>query len=299
MLKTFKSKINYHIILKYIKKCGSEDMAKDKGMCFVIMPISDPDNYAKGHFESVYKDIFAPAINKAGYTPHRVDEDVSSGLIQAKIIENLINAPMVICDLSTRNPNVLFELGIRQAYDKPVVLVQEIGTDRIFDINGISCIDYDPSLFYRSVLDMQEKIANAIQETEKNPKYNSLVTALSIYTANYQNKDFDVGELDAMRWNSIMNQLSDIKTELGKIGLASFEGEKSRSILTRKRWLTSNEIDEMAKKDYTNRDEAMRDLQQLKDFMQACGPEGLSRGQQIMVMKSVDRLNEILRQLSN
>lgn len=274
-------------------------MAKDKGMCFVIMPISDPDNYAKGHFESVYKDIFAPAINKAGYTPHRVDEDVSSGLIQAKIIENLINAPMVICDLSTRNPNVLFELGIRQAYDKPVVLVQEIGTDRIFDINGISCIDYDPSLFYRSVLDMQEKIANAIQETEKNPKYNSLVTALSIYTANYQNKDFDVGELDAMRWNSIMNQLSDIKTELGKIGLASFEGEKSRSILTRKRWLTSNEIDEMAKKDYTNRDEAMRDLQQLKDFMQACGPEGLSRGQQIMVMKSVDRLNEILRQLSN
>ena len=74
---------------------------------------------------------------------------------------------MAICDLSTRNPNVLFELGIRQAYDKPVVLVQETGTDRIFDINGISCIDYDPSLIYRSVLDTQDKIANAIQETEK------------------------------------------------------------------------------------------------------------------------------------
>ena len=49
-------------------------VADEKGKCFVIMPISDPDGYDKGHFESVYKDIFAPAIEKAGYTPHRVDE---------------------------------------------------------------------------------------------------------------------------------------------------------------------------------------------------------------------------------
>lgn len=96
-------------------------MADNKGKCFVIMPISDPDGYEEGHFESVYRDIFVPAIEDAEYEPHRVDEDVSTGVIQAKILEQLINAPMAICDLSTRNPNVLFELGIRQAYDKPVV----------------------------------------------------------------------------------------------------------------------------------------------------------------------------------
>ncbi len=196
---------------------GGGGVADEKGKCFVIMPISDPDGYDKGHFESVYKDIFAPAIEKAGYTPHRVDEDVSSGLIQAKIIENLINAPMAICDLSTRNPNVLFELGIRQAYDKPVVLVQEAGTKRIFDINGISCIDYDPSLIYRSVLDTQDEIANAIQETEKNPQYNSLVTALSISAAKYEQKSFATGDLNAIMLRDIADKLDSLESQVERI----------------------------------------------------------------------------------
>ena len=196
---------------------GGGGVADEKGKCFVIMPISDPDGYDKGHFESVYKDIFAPAIEKAGYTPHRVDEDARSGLIQAKIVENLISAPMAICDLSTRNPNVLFELGIRQAYDKPVVLVQETGTDRIFDINGISCIDYDPSLIYRSVLDTQDKIANAIQETEKNPQYNSLVTALSISAAKYEQKSFATGDLNAIMLRDITDKLESLELQIQKM----------------------------------------------------------------------------------
>ena len=66
---------------------GGGGVADEKGKCFVIMPISDPDGYDKGHFESVYKDIFAPAIEKAGYTPHRVDEDARSGLIQARLLK--------------------------------------------------------------------------------------------------------------------------------------------------------------------------------------------------------------------
>ena len=100
-------------------------MNEEKKTCFAIMPISDPTGYEAGHFLKVYEDIFKPAIEEVGYTPHRVDEDSASSLIQTKIIRNLIEAPMAICDLSTRNPNVLFELGIRQAFDKPVVLVQE------------------------------------------------------------------------------------------------------------------------------------------------------------------------------
>ena len=124
---------------------------------------------------------------------------------------------MAICDLSTRNPNVLFELGIRQAYDKPVVLVQETGTDRIFDINGISCIDYDPSLIYRSVLDTQDKIANAIQETEKNPQYNSLVTALSISAAKYEQKSFATGDLNAIMLRDITDKLESLELQIQKM----------------------------------------------------------------------------------
>ena len=47
----------------------------DKGECFVIMPISDPEGYEEGHFRRVYEDILAPAIAAAGFIPVRADED--------------------------------------------------------------------------------------------------------------------------------------------------------------------------------------------------------------------------------
>lgn len=47
---------------------------------------------------------------------------------------------MAICDLSSRNPNVMYELGIRQAYGKKVVLIQDDATDKIFDVAGINTV---------------------------------------------------------------------------------------------------------------------------------------------------------------
>ena len=59
------------------------------------------------------------------------------------IFEAVQNCPIALCDLSSKNPNVLYELGLRQAYDKPVVLVKDEKTGRIFDVSGINTISYD------------------------------------------------------------------------------------------------------------------------------------------------------------
>ena len=120
--------------------------------CFVIMPISDPDGYEVDHFRRVYEDLFVPACEKAGFRAVRADATAQSNLIHLDILQKLINSPMVLCDLSARNPNVLFELGIRQAFDKPTVLVQETGTPRIFDISPLRIIDYRPGLRYREAV---------------------------------------------------------------------------------------------------------------------------------------------------
>jgi len=133
--------------------------------CFVIMPISDPDDYCSGHFKRVYDDIFTPAIKAAGFTPYRADQDVASNLIQLEILRKLIDCPMAICDLSTRNPNVMFELGIRQAFDKPVTLVQEEGTPAIFDISQFRYITYRKERIYHEVLADQRTIAESIKST--------------------------------------------------------------------------------------------------------------------------------------
>lgn len=133
--------------------------------CFVIMPIADPDGYSKGHFARVYEDIFKPACEAAGFKALRADDVKQTNLIHLDILKKLIESPMAICDLSSRNPNVLFEFGLRQAFDKPTVLVQEVGTPKIFDISPLRYTEYRKELGYRDVLEDQQQIATAIKAT--------------------------------------------------------------------------------------------------------------------------------------
>lgn len=84
--------------------------------CFVIMPFSSPESY-DDHFTKIYNQIFIPAIKKAGYEPYRTDENKICDSIINKIFDGVQKSAMVLCDLSSRNPNVLYELGLRQAYD--------------------------------------------------------------------------------------------------------------------------------------------------------------------------------------
>lgn len=153
----------------------------EKDQCFVIMPIGELDTYPKDHFKQVYEDLLCPAIQEAGYEPKRADDDKSSSMIQVSIIRDIIESPMAVCDLSTRNPNVLFELGVRQAFDLPVVLVQEKDTPRIFDISTINTVDYRKNLIYREVIEDRKKIIDAIKETKDNKKgINSIIKLLNL-----------------------------------------------------------------------------------------------------------------------
>jgi len=184
--------------------------------CFVIMPIADPEGYDKGHFERVYKDIFIPAIQSAGFIPRRADEEKGTNLIHIEILRKLVECPLVICDLSSRNPNVLFELGIRQAFDKPVILVQEVGTPRIFDISSIRCVDYCKERIYHKVIEDQKNICDALlktaQEWEKGTSVNSIVKLLSI-TKPASLPDSSETQLDPMM-QVILAELSQIKEEV-------------------------------------------------------------------------------------
>ena len=130
------------------------------------MPISNPKDYKPGHFKNVYDYILKPAIENAGYEPYRVDQDLLSKDIMLKIIKGIQEFPMAICDLSSRNPNVLYELGLRQAYNLPVVLVKDDKTEDIFDVSGLMTHKYDSNLPYENVEKVKERITKAIKDTE-------------------------------------------------------------------------------------------------------------------------------------
>src|SRR5215831_1294203 len=119
--------------------------------CFVVMPITTPAAYAEpdgdpDHFAHVLSHLFRPALENLDYEvlPPSV---AGSELIHAEIVKKLEQSDLVLCDLSSLNPNVFFELGIRTALDRPIVLVRDELTAQIpFDLKAINVHTYDGSL---------------------------------------------------------------------------------------------------------------------------------------------------------
>jgi len=183
--------------------------------CFIIMPIADHPDYKQGHFKRVYEDIFAPACRASGYRPVRADDVAQTNLIHLDILQKLLESPMAICDLSTRNPNVLFELGLRQAFDKPTILVQEVGTPQIFDINLFRYTQYRNGLDYRDVLADQKSIQKVLEDTkiavQEKRSVNSIIKLLSITEAKLDDPS-NFGEKEY--FNILINEISSIKNQI-------------------------------------------------------------------------------------
>lgn len=159
-----------------------ETNEQTKKKCFVIMPISDVDDYPNGHFNRVYEHIIIPACEQEGYEPIRADATSKSNVIIVDILKNILNCEMAICDLSSRNPNVFYELGFRQAFNMKTVLMKDEKTDRPFDISSIRSINYESSLRIDLVNKAISELAKALKETKEMSEHepNSLLKLLSI-----------------------------------------------------------------------------------------------------------------------
>lgn len=145
-------------------KSAPEDTSTAK-TCFVMMPIADVDGYPAGHFTEVFKQLIEPAVTDAGYECTLATSTNSAHMIQLEVVTKVATADLCICDLSTNNPNVLFEYGIRQAFDKPTVLIKDDITRRIFDVSIFRDIEYDHTLRITNIIAARAQITKAIKDT--------------------------------------------------------------------------------------------------------------------------------------
>lgn len=120
--------------------------------CFVAMPFRERETgRSGGFFDEVLRALVAPAGRDAGFEVATANRD-GSDVIQATIVNELLDADLVVADLTENNPNVLFELGMRIAEDKPVALIRAKGTPAIFDVdNMLRVFEYDPNLWTSTV----------------------------------------------------------------------------------------------------------------------------------------------------
>ena len=130
---------------------------------FVMQPFS-------GHLGTYYEAIFKPAIKQAGLTPVRADDDIfATGKIMDQVWRGIRQAKVLVAELTSKNPNVFYELGLAHALEKPVILVSSNQEDVPFDLRHIRAIFYDQTdPFWGPKL--IDKIADNIKSALTNPE---------------------------------------------------------------------------------------------------------------------------------
>jgi len=149
---------------KALKKLEKKVKVKTGDTCFVMMPFGPP-------LGTYYDKVYKPAIEKAGLTPMRADDDLfGTGKIMDQIWIGINSAKILVAELTSRNPNVYYELGLAHALHKPVVLVSNTEEDVPFDLNHIRVIYYDmtdPFWGQKLIDKLAENILSAIKNPEE------------------------------------------------------------------------------------------------------------------------------------
>ncbi len=118
-------------------------------------------------FDSYYVKIFKPALTQEGYTVKRADDIFGPRPIMDDVRKSIKEADLILCEVTGRNPNVYYELGLAHAIGKSVILVSQFGEDIPFDVHHIRVIIYDTTLPDWS-RQLAKKIKLAIQDIETN-----------------------------------------------------------------------------------------------------------------------------------
>lgn len=135
-----------------------------KLQCGIVMPISSHSDYPKDHWNDVLN-ILIESIDETDFKPSLVSEDPAVGLIHERIVTNLYYNEIVVCDVSSKNPNVMFELGLRIAFDKPTIIIKDDLTTYNFDTGVIEHIPYPASLRFADIKKFKEILKSRIHDT--------------------------------------------------------------------------------------------------------------------------------------
>lgn len=158
--------------------------------CFVVMGFGKKMDFETNRLldlDKSYRNIIKPAVEAAGLSCVRADEIVHTGLIDVPMYEQLLQADVVIADLSTSNKNAFYELGIRHAL-RPcsTIIIAEDGIKAFpFDINHIAVrqyrhmgedIGFDEVMRFRTMLTdtIRTIVAKPLEEVNDSPVYTFL-----------------------------------------------------------------------------------------------------------------------------
>lgn len=182
--------------------------------CGIIMPISPIENCTKEHWTEV-KNILFDAIKDANFEPNLVSDADDSGVIQKRIVQNIYQNEMIVCDVSCKNANVMFELGMRLAFDKPTIIVMDNMTQYSFDTAPIEHLSYPRDLSYFKIMDFKKQLADKIKGTydaAQRPDYTTFLKNFGEFkTAAINPKEVNFQEFMASKLDELSNEIKNLR----------------------------------------------------------------------------------------
>lgn len=189
----------------------------EKIKCGIMMPIAlqkfGAVEYSKEYWESMLR-FLEDAIKEAGYEPTPVWADDNNSTVTRRIVDNIASLPLAVCVVSSFNPNVMIELGMRLNANKPVlVLLDENTASAPFDIKDLEYYPYPTRPLYTQYVVIKKAIAEFLKKMAK-PGYRNFKDNFS---------------------DSVLNENVDMQKSLEKIsdGVASLKNDLSGLLVQR------------------------------------------------------------------
>lgn len=192
-------------------------IADDTLTCGLVMPISPVDGCSAEHWSDV-KQILQDAIESVAspkFTARLVSDADDVGVIQKRIVQGVYNSDMLVCDVSGKNANVMFELGMRLAFDRPTVIVKDDKTDYSFDTGVIEHLTYPRDLRFSRIVAFKKQLADKIAATfsaaKNDPEHSTFLKSFGTFkVAHLEQKEASGDQL-------MMDMMQDMQKEMSML----------------------------------------------------------------------------------
>lgn len=270
-------------------KTSSTD--NEKLTCGIIMPIASMgSDYPESHWMDI-RTIINRAIEKAGFIPRIVSEADDATLIQKSIIQNIYNDPIIVCDVSNKNANVMFELGMRLAFNKPVVIIKDDITGYSFDTSNIEHIGYRKDLRFQTIESFINSLTKKIKATYEKSISENPQPFLSHF-GNFKVSTIDnqtIGAPEALE--QLLNKVSKINANLDDNNIQQFKNLSNSNlyaVIKIKAKLPFKDLTRISHNTYQNYQHAIEQISFSRDSFNIKWDQNMSIEDKIAILAEIE-----------
>lgn len=212
--------------------------------CGLIMPISLIENCSPEHWADVLG-ILKDVCTTNDFIPNLVSDADDIGVIHNRIIENIYSSDIVICDVSCKNANVMFELGMRLAFDKPTIIIKDDLTGYSFDTSLIEHLEYPRDLRFTSINKFKDSLGKKLKATyeksQSDPNYSTFLKNFGKYKiAHLEDREVSTDTF-------ILNAIEELRRDVRVIKTVSLHDREDNVRINQGRSINSHEIPDEVK----------------------------------------------------